>query len=102
MIHKGENYSVKLQKYYFCNGTKYVIPIYSTASKTCSKNSADFDKLRSHLEATNKACSYRYTRDKVFDIPGHQSYPRIQLSLYSQFSCLLIDKDIFCQIPRQT
>jgi hypothetical protein len=21
MIHKGENYSVKMQKYYFCNGT---------------------------------------------------------------------------------
>ena len=21
MTHKGENYSVKLQKYYFCNGT---------------------------------------------------------------------------------
>ncbi len=24
MIHKGENYSVKMQKYYFCNGTIYV------------------------------------------------------------------------------
>ena len=23
MIHKGENYSVKMQKYYFCNGTLY-------------------------------------------------------------------------------
>ncbi len=22
MIHKGENYSIKLQKYYFCNGTR--------------------------------------------------------------------------------
>jgi len=22
MTHKGENYSVKLQKYYFCNGTE--------------------------------------------------------------------------------
>ena len=21
MIHKGENYNVKMQKYYFCNGT---------------------------------------------------------------------------------
>ena len=23
MTHKGENYSVKMQKYYFCNGTQY-------------------------------------------------------------------------------
>jgi len=23
MAHKGENYSVKLQKYYFCNGAKH-------------------------------------------------------------------------------
>ena len=29
MIHKGENYSVKLQKYYFCNGTSF-----RSASKT--------------------------------------------------------------------
>jgi hypothetical protein len=28
MTHKGENYSVKLQKYYFCNGTGFTtIPI---------------------------------------------------------------------------
>ena len=23
MIHKGENYSVEMQKYYFCNGTRF-------------------------------------------------------------------------------
>jgi len=22
MTHKGENYSIKMQKYYFCNGTR--------------------------------------------------------------------------------
>jgi hypothetical protein len=28
MIHKGESYSVKLQKYYFCNGTSnYILNI---------------------------------------------------------------------------
>ena len=26
MTHKGENYSVKMQKYYFCNGTLKNIP----------------------------------------------------------------------------
>ena len=26
ITHKGENYSVKMQKYYFCNGTKTSIP----------------------------------------------------------------------------
>ena len=26
MMHNGENYSVKLQKYYFCNGTLIGLP----------------------------------------------------------------------------
>jgi len=26
MTHKGENYSVKMQKYFFCNGTKFCSP----------------------------------------------------------------------------
>ena len=29
MTHKGEKYSVKLKKYYFCNGTVYVMPVNS-------------------------------------------------------------------------
>ncbi len=27
MTHKGENYSVKIQKYYFCNETGFFTPI---------------------------------------------------------------------------
>jgi len=26
MTHKGEKYSVKLNKYYFCNGTRFFAP----------------------------------------------------------------------------
>jgi hypothetical protein len=29
MTHKGENYSVKMQKYYFCNGTSFVCPCFN-------------------------------------------------------------------------
>ena len=27
MTHKGENYSVKLKKYYFCNETQYTMAV---------------------------------------------------------------------------
>ncbi len=43
MTYKGENYSVKMQKYYFCNGTTSIVDVFlcvfKFASVGCEKNS---------------------------------------------------------------
>ncbi len=44
MIHKGENYNVKMQKYYFCNGTVSFVAYY--AYKFISGNSAITSSMR--------------------------------------------------------
>ncbi len=61
MVHKGENYSVKMQKYYFCNGTVF----YTQATKVNGVwTVGNFTTLRAPL-MTIQNTQYLYTPKKM-------------------------------------
>ena len=60
MTHKGENYSVKMQKYYFCNGT------HSTIMRWVHQYSSEIEKkIRRHLRPTKYSWRVDETYIKV-------------------------------------
>jgi len=61
MTHKGENYSAKLQKYYFCNGTENL-------GKQSTTIDSSFMKIidSQQREFSSDSKSWIYLKDNIF------------------------------------
>jgi len=45
MTHKGENYSVKMQKYYFCNGTVVTLYLFNNGDQKITTNPSGWNLI---------------------------------------------------------